>query len=164
MSVLTLDGLHQNRTAILKVRNYERWHGFYPLRRKQTEEAQEQTQGDWLGGKCSKLWWLRLRWLWWRCWKTILFTMTVDPTIFARALDLKICNGCIMAAFYCLGMSCLIYLISCWQTPRFFLILFPSSDVAIKMLIPNYYTLLQESVATLFTDNKLSTKHRTEVF
>lgn len=164
MSVLPLDGFHQNRTAILKVRNYERWHGFYPLRRKQTEEAQEQTQGDWVGGKCSKLRWLRLRWLWWRCWKTILFTMTVDPTIFARGLDLKICNGWLMAAFYCLGMSCLIYLIYCRQTPRLFLILFPWSNVVIKMLIPNYYTLLQESLATLFTDNKLWTKHRTEVF
>lgn len=41
----------------------------------------------------------------------IFFIMTVDPTIFARGLDLRFFNGCIVAAFYCWDISCLIYLI-----------------------------------------------------
>lgn len=43
----------------------------------------------------------------------ILFITTVDRTIFAGGLELGFFNGCIEAAFYCWGLSCLIYLISC---------------------------------------------------
>lgn len=84
------------------------------LCRKQTKETQVQIQGDWLRGYCSKWWWIRLRWLLCRCWGMILFTTTVDPNKFARGLNLKNFNGCIVATVYGLGMSCLIYLICCW--------------------------------------------------
>lgn len=86
--------------------------------------------------------------------------MTVDPAVFARGLDLKLCNGYRVAAFYCLGMSCLVYLISCWLTSRLFVSPFQCCN---KHAYTNYYTLLQESLAILLTDNKLPTQHRIEV-
>lgn len=79
-----------------------------------------------------------------------------SPITLTKGSDSKSWNGCIVAALYCQAChTCLTcYLadrnLGCFSFPPL------TNNAAMKMLILNCYNLVQESLATLFTHNKLN--------